>query len=203
MKINLATTSNLKEKSIVKFLNKEIDFNYLKLDDFYKITENQILIIEKNINKKDLFFILRNIENKNILLVAHKSMKEILKSYYQIIFYPIEISLLIKKILNFFETNFSFENIILTQDNFLINIKNQKKVYVTEKEFEIINIFFKETVVEKNKIYSQILNLKVEIDTKSLDSHLSRIRNKLLLIDSPLVILPFGTSSLKIKKLIK
>ena len=38
------------------------------------------------------------------------------------------------------EINISYKDIYLSQDSFLINSNNQKKIYVTEKEFEIIKL---------------------------------------------------------------
>ena len=49
------------------------------------------------------------------------------------------------------ETNISYKDIYLSQDSFLINSNNQKKIYVTEKEFEIIKIFFKNKVKNCNR----------------------------------------------------
>lgn len=203
MKINLSISNNFKDESIIKFLNEKIDFNFLDLHNFFQSKENKILIVKKNTTNKDLLIILEKIKKQNILLITDKSTKEIFKSVNQLIFYPIKISVLIKKIKNFIEINNSFEGVILTQDNFLINLKNQKKIYVTEKEYEIINIFFKEKIIQKKIIYSQVLNLQADIDTKSLEAHLSRIRSKFLQIESPLVILPEGVNGLQIKKLIK
>ena len=75
-------------------------------------------------------------------------------------------------------------------------------MYVTEKEFEIIKLFFKKKTVRKDFIQEQILNLQKIVDTKSLDSHLTRIRNKFLLIESRLNISSVKNESLEIKKLI-
>ena len=57
-------------------------------------------------------------------------------------------------------------------------------------------------MIKKDYIQEQILNLQKIVDTKSLDSHLTRIRNKLLTIDSGLNISSVQNDSLEIKKLI-
>ena len=102
----------------------------------------------------------------------------------------------------FHETNISFKDIYLSQDSFLINSVNQKKIYVTEKEFELIKLFFKNKVIRKDFIQEKILNLQKIVDTKSLDSHLTRIRNKFLAIESGLNISSVKNENLEIKKLI-
>ena len=139
---------------------------------------------------------------KNSQVFAHKSLQDKIASNYNIIFYPTNISTFEKLIKKYQETNISYKEIYLSQDSFLINSNNQKKVYVTEKEFEIIKIFFKNKVIKKDYIQEKILNLQKIVDTKSLDSHLTRIRNKFLTIDSGLNISSVQNDSLEIKKLI-
>ena len=90
----------------------------------------------------------------------------------------------------------------MSQDSFLINSSNQKKIYVTEKEFEIIKLFFLNKIIKKDYIQQKILNLQKIVDTKSLDSHLTRIRSKFLAIESGLNISTAENESLEIKKLI-
>ena len=71
-----------------------------------------------------------------------------------------------------------------------------------KKSLRLLNFFFKKKIVRKDFIQEQILNLQKIVDTKSLDSHLTRIRNKFLLIESSLNISSVKNESLEIKKLI-
>ena len=69
-------------------------------------------------------------------------------------------------------------------NNFVINKKNNNKIYLTETESEILKTLFKKKLVKKEKLKKDILNLNPALDTKSLESHLSRIRKKLININS-------------------
>ena len=69
------------------------------------------------------------------------------------------------------------------------NIDNEKKTYLTETEFRILNFLLKYKVVSKNNLKTKVLNLKISIDTRSLESHLSRIRKKIKIIESKVKII--------------
>ena len=202
MKINFSAKDLTKSDKITTFLEKNFNFNFIEMEKPYEFNDLKLIILQKNISKNNLDNILKNPNNQNSQVFAHKSLQDKIASNYNIIFYPTNISTFEKLIKKYQETNISYKEIYLSQDSFLINSNNQKKVYVTEKEFEIIKIFFKNKVIKKDYIQEKILNLQKIVDTKSLDSHLTRIRNKFLTIDSGLNISSVQNDSLEIKKLI-
>jgi len=203
MVINFSINEDgLSNEPILQFLENQNSFKYIPLEEFYNSNAFQILILKKNITKKDLEILLNKINKDNIKIFAHKSSRDLIQSKYKPIFYPIDIFLFEKNIQIFNQINISFFDIYLTQDSFLINTSNKKKIHVTEKEYEIIYIFFKEKKVKKNKINEEILNLQADVDTKSVEAHLSRIRNKFAFIESSLTIISNNESCLEIKKLI-
>ena len=200
MKINFTTNSLTNSDKLIIFLEKNFNFNFIEMKKSYESNDLKLIILQKDISINNLTKILENPNNQNSQLFAHKSLQDKIPSSYNVIFYPTNIStfqILTKK---YQETNISYKDIYLSQDSFLINSNNQKKIYVTEKEFEIIKIFFNNKLVRKDFIQEEILNLQKIVDTKSLDSHLTRIRNKFLAIESGLNISSVKNESLEIKK---
>ncbi len=202
MKINFSINDTTNKDKLIFFLEKNCNFNFIEIEKTHEFNDLKLIILKKNISDNMLSKILKNPNNLNSQIFAHKSLQDKIPSSYNVIFYPTNISTFKKMTLKYHETNISYKDIYLSQDSFLINSSNQKKVYVTEKEFEIIKLFFKKKIIKKDYIQEQILNLQKIVDTKSLDSHLTRIRNKFLAIDSGLNISSIKDDNLEIKKLI-
>ena len=202
MKINFSANSLTKKDNIIIFLEKNFNFNFIEMEKPYEFNDLKLIILKKDISKNNLTKILENPNNQNSQVFAHKSLQEKIPLNFNVIFYPTNISIFQNIIKKYQETNILYKNIYLSQDSFLINSSNQKKIYVTEKEFEIIKLFFNNKIVRKDFIQEEILNLQKIVDTKSLDSHLTRIRNKFLAIESDLNISSVKNESLEIKKLI-
>ena len=202
MKINFSINDSIDQDKLITFLEKNCNFNFIPIEKTYELNDLKLIILQKDISKNALSKILEKLNNQNSQVFAHKSLQDKVPLNYNVIFYPTNISTFQKMIKKFRETNISFKDIYLSQDSFLINSNNQKKIYVTEKEFEIIKLFFNNKIVRKDFIQEEILNLQKIVDTKSLDSHLTRIRNKFLAIESGLNIFSVKNESLEIKKLI-
>ena len=202
MTINFSINDSTNQDKLIIFLEKNCNFNFIPIEKAYEFNDLKLIILQKDIYRNELSKILENLNNQNSQVFAHKSLQDQLPSNYNVIFYPTNISTFQKMIQKFHETSISFKDIYLSQDSFLINSSNQKKIYVTEKEFEIIKLFFKNKIIRKDFIQEKILNLQKILDTKSLDSHLTRIRNKFLVIESGLNISSVKNERLEIKKLI-
>ena len=171
MKINFSINDSIDQDKLITFLEKNCNFNFIPIEKTYELNDLKLIILQKDISKNALSKILENLNNQNSQVFAHKSLQDKVPPNYNVIFYPTNISTFQKMIKNFRETNISFKDIYLSQDSFLINSNNQKKIYVTEKEFEIIKLFFNNKIVKKDFIQEEILNLQKNVDTKSLDSH--------------------------------
>ena len=202
MKINFSINDAIEEDKLIIFLEKNCDFNFIPIEKSNEFNDLKLIILKKDISKNKLSEILENPNNQNSQIFAHKSLQEKIPPNYNVIFYPTNISIFHNIIKKYHETNILYKDIYLSQDSFLINSKNQKKIYVTEKEFEIIKLFFLNKIIKKDYIQEKILNLQKIVDTKSLDSHLTRIRSKFLAINSGLNISAVENESLEIKKLI-
>ncbi len=202
MKIDFSINDSKNEDKLISFLEKNCNFRFVEIKNALKLKEINLIILKKDITDNNILEILKNPNYFNSQIFAHKSLQDKIPLNYKVIFYPTKISTFQNTIKKYQEINLSYKDIYLSQDSFLINSNNQKKIYVTEKEFEIISLFFKKKVIKKELIQEEILNLQKTVDTKSLDSHLTRIRNKFLEIDSGLNISSVKNDCLEIKKLV-
>ncbi|MDC0195212.1 helix-turn-helix domain-containing protein, partial [Alphaproteobacteria bacterium] len=92
----------------------------------------------------------------------------------------------------------SFSNTMLDESNFLINLNNHKKIYLTDSEYKLLQCLFEHTTYKKEKLKVEILNFHNSLETKSLESHLSRIRRKLEKINSEISIISVDNQFVKI-----
>ena len=95
--------------------------------------------------------------------------------------YPIKIDMFEDQLINFFSKNeYSYKNFSLKNNNFLINTLNNNKVYLTEIESKIIKLLFTNNQVLKKTINSDVLSQQSNVESKSLESHIYRLRKKIL-----------------------
>lgn len=133
-------------------INDKNDFNLINLD---KLNENFLLIY--NIKKNNLVF------KKNIKFLNT----------------PLSINQ-IKNTLSSFIQNFKVKFHDISIDNEKIkNVNNGSFSYLTKVEVEILKYIIREKEVSKSFIKENILNIKSNIETNSLESHLTRIRKKM------------------------
>lgn len=71
----------------------------------------------------------------------------------------------------------------------IINTKDQKEVFLTQLEKDILILLFERKKVEKNFLLENILKLRKDTETKTIESHLTRIRKKLISINSEIEII--------------
>ena len=81
----------------------------------------------------------------------------------------------------------SFEHLTIL-DQKLINTKNKKYCFLTNIEKNILDELMKLNKIKRDEIKEKILNIKNNIETNSLDSHLTRIRKKIEKIDNEIKI---------------
>ena len=206
MKINLFTLDNfsLDNLSIFFISIKKIKFVFkdILLLESLKNENNLILAppkIKKNYLKKSLkkleFFKLSN----SCFLIPSIIKKEIKYSNLLLIDFPIKIDILEHQLINFFSRKkYSYKNCSLINNNFLMNNLNNKQVYLTEIESKIIKLLFTCDYVLKQTINSDVLNQQSGVESKSLESHLYRLRKKILNLGAGQIIAD-GEKSIKIK----
>ncbi len=72
----------------------------------------------------------------------------------------------------------NFGSFSLTNQNLLFENNNQH-IYLTEPEAHIIKLLFLNKLVTKDQIKKDVLKLHPEVESKSLETHLYRLRKKL------------------------
>lgn len=135
--------------------------------------------IKKNFNNNFLIFYLK--KNTDDLVSINQNV--------QIVKAPIKINQLKDMIINHFQNEFMiYEDFKITGDN-IQNLTNKKNSFLTNLEKFIIIELIKNKSVSRDYFLEKILGLKKNIETKTIESHLTRIRKKLLKIDSKVQIL--------------
>lgn len=130
-----------------------ISNNDIDFRDFDKLGENYLVIS----NLKNL-----NFNNKSNILNG-----------------PLSINHLKNRIEHFVQNlKVQFQDLSLYNEK-LVNLNNDNFCYLTKIELEILTYLIKNKETSKNFIKENILNIKSNIETNSLESHLSRIRKKM------------------------
>ena len=181
-----------KNNFLISFLDKN-NFIYVDFHAAVLLDEPVIMVFSEDCDTfQDAEFKkqLNKSKNKAILFLPKKLNFINYFSDFNKIFYPLPISKLEKLLRkSMVEKNFSFKDIFLYKESFLCNKSNQKKIYLTETEINILKLLFREKIVNKETLKNDILKQKSSILTKSLESHLSRIRKKINDIDSKTLII--------------
>ena len=102
---------------------------------------------------------------------------------------------------NFYEIYFNHQTFFFRKDVFgcleifdqkIMNTTNNKFCFLTNLEKEIFSELVHEKSISRQFVEENILNINPKAETRSLDSHLSRIRKKLQYIDSKVTIISKG-----------
>lgn len=193
-------SDNQKNISIINFLNHEKKFFFMEIIDFKNFKDKKIIFIKESTDHKTILYLVNYLKNDNVLFVLPYKFKDnSIFIYLDKIYYPIKPSFLEKKYLYLKKIYFSYQDLLLGKNNQLININNKQEIYLTETESNIMKMLIENEAVKKNTIKKNILNLNIEIDTKSLDSHLSRIRKKIKKIGLLIEIVSIGSFEIKLR----
>ncbi len=177
MKNGLNIFCNNKIKNFLPSLLLDYELTIMKLDQIknnIQVSQANIIIINNNdIDLKDYDKLIDNcliISNLKKLNFNNKS--NILNS-------PLSINHLKNGIENFVQNlKVQFHDLSLYKEK-LINLDNDNFCYLTKIELEILTCLIRKKETSKNFIKENILNIKSNIETNSLESHLSRIRKKM------------------------
>jgi len=169
------------------------------LDGFFDISVKSIGDLEKPIDKKNLSIIFLDNDStisEKIIKTTHKNenfifvckdfsvFQKFSLSQKNVLISPFSINRFVDIINNLINTRkHSFANIVLN-NNSVINIKTNEKIDLTQAENDILLKLFKEKNVKKRIIERDALQIKQDLNTSSMESHLNRIRKKLKKINS-------------------
>ena len=119
----------------------------------------------------------------NLFFLISKKTKSFFEKRKNCIYYPIKIKELIHKTRQENENPIIFGNLELKK-NFLKNTLNKKQIKISDIEKNILKLLFFKKSTQKEVIKVSILNYKTEIKSNTVESHLTRIRNKIESIGS-------------------
>ena len=164
-------------------LNEEVLF-------LEKLTNKNILIINKTKARINLTnsFLLKN--NVLILSLARNNIleNEILEKT-KTVYAPIATNKFIDEITNFFLLDTKNYKDIRVMSEKIINTKTNKICSLTQTESKILTELIDQKKISKDHVLEKILLLKKDTETRTIESHLTRIRKKLYNIGSELEIL--------------
>ena len=172
--LNIFCNNNI--KNFLSSLLSDYELTIMKLDlikDNIQASQANIIIINNHIDLRDYdklgdnCLVISNLKNLNF-----NNKSNILNS-------PLSINQL-KNRIEYFVQNLKvqFYDLSLYNEK-LINLENDKFCYLTKIELEILTYLISKKETSKNFIKENILNIKSNIETNSLESHLSRIRKKM------------------------
>ena len=190
MKNKLNIFSNNKINNfITKFLSK-YELTFLKLEDIdYKNRSSKvnIIIINNNLDANKIKF--ENL-NDNYLIISNLIINKLdLNNNLQLLITPTSANNINNKIENFiYNLKVHFHDISIDNEK-LINLKKNSFCYLTKVELEILICLIREKEISKKFIKENILKIKSNIETNSLESHLTRIRKKMNEIETAVKIL--------------
>ena len=173
--LNIFCNNNI--KNFLPYLLSEYELTIMRLDqikDNIEVSQANIIIISNNdIDLRDCGKLIDNcliISNLKNLNFNNKS--NILNS-------PLSINNLKNRIEYFIQSlKVQYHDLSLYNEK-LINLDNDNFCYLTKIELEILTYLIRKKETSKNFIKENILNIKSNIETNSLESHLSRIRKKM------------------------
>jgi hypothetical protein len=181
------------------FSPAELKFFFLNLHELFDISTKSIGELETFHDKENLSIVFLDSENT----VSEKNIKNIYEnenfifvckdfSVFQkyslnqknTLISPITISKLVDIINNYINTKkHTFKNIQLNNHS-ATNIKTNEKIHLTQAENHILLKLFKEKNIKKKNLERDVLQIKQDLNTSSMESHLNRIRKKLKKISS-------------------
>ena len=180
MKNRLNIFSNNKIKNFLNIIFSQYELVFRKLETIEydsKISQGNIIIINNNkeIDLVDFrklgenYLIISSINNVN--LNSNTSIK-----FLKI---PVPINLITNRIDNFVQNlKFQFHDLSVENEK-LINLRNRSFCYLTKSELDILTFLIREKETSKDYIKENILKIKSDVETNSLESHLTRIRKKM------------------------
>ena len=180
MKNRLNIYSNEKIKNFLKVFLGEYNLIFVPLDEIdYNLQNSQpnIIIINNNADSDLINF--KNL-NDNFLIISNLKIKNL--NFYKnikLLSSPKSIRNIKNTIENFLQNlKLQFHDICIDNDK-LTNINNKSFCYLTKVEQEILSFLIKEKETSKNFIKEQVLKIKSNVESNSLESHLTRIRRKM------------------------
>ena len=178
--LNIFCNNNIKK--FLPSLLSDYELTIMKIDqikDNIQIFQANIIIISNNdIDLRDY----SNLSDNCLIISNLKKLN--FNNKLNILNCPLSINQL-KNRIEYFVQNLKvqFHDLSLYNEK-LINLENDNFCYLTKIELEILTHLIRNKETSKNFIKENILNIKSNIETNSLESHLSRIRKRMNTIET-------------------
>jgi coenzyme F420-reducing hydrogenase delta subunit len=184
---------------LIDFLKKKEIF-FVKYDEGQNFEERQVFFVSFDaneiVNKKEIEKI--NKTNKEVFIILPQRLKDyFVNKTHKKIYYPVKIAIFNNFINSIFSKNQSLGDLII-RGNYIENTNYKARSYLTETQINILKLLMSGNGIKKDKIKIDILKITSSLDTKSLESHLSRIRKKLIEIKSKATIISVENGCLKL-----
>ena len=189
--------------SLEIFSTEGLKFFFINLHEFFDINTRGLEDLEASDDKQNLSIVfldnkgavskkaIENInENENFIFVCSdfSIFQNFSLNKKNTFISPLSINKLVDVINNFINTRkHTFTNIELN-NNSATNIKTNEKINLTQAETHILLRLFKDKNVKKTILERDALQIRQDLNTSSMESHLNRIRKKLKNISSDFTI---------------
>ena len=180
MKNKLNVYSNEKVRNFLISVIPQYELIFMSIDMIeHKLQSNYANIIVLNYYK-EAELVNFNSLNDNYLIVSNLNKNKLhIENRLKFLNTPIPTTHLRNRIESFIQNlEIQFHDISIVREK-ITNLNNNSFCYLTKVELEILSYLIKEKEASKNFIKENILNIKSDIETNSLDSHLTRIRKKM------------------------
>ena len=180
MKSTLKIYSNKNLNNFLKSFLNEYELNFTNLQSIdYDLQKSQAKIIFINNIEEAKLINFKKLDNNFLIISRLKNDYLNTNQNIKVISSPISINYFKNTIVNFIQNiTIQFHDISIDNEK-LINLNNNYFCYLTKAELEILSYLIKERETTKDFIKENILKIKSNIETNSLESHLTRIRKKM------------------------
>ena len=181
------------------YSSKKIKNFFINLDSFFNLNLKGFDELESSFDSKNLSIVFfdnqdclgEKIVNKTLLnenfIFVHKELSIFEKTSLDLkknLMAPLSISKFLDTINEFLNKKKVIHRNIELNRNLITNTKTKEKNYLTHVESLILLKLFNEKNVNKELLERDVLDIKQNLITSSIESHLNRIRKKLKIIES-------------------
>lgn len=181
MKIEIIIYSEILNPPFFLELLEEYDVLYISSNSLNKknIKNKNILLLIKNppqISLDENFFV------RNNVLILSLDQNNFIKNetikYAEFVSGPINTYKFLILIKDFFKKKVNIFGEIKIHEDKVINLINEQSCFLTDLEKKILLTFIEKKEISRNYFLEKILNLNKSVETKTIESHLTRIRKK-------------------------
>ncbi len=185
MKGKIYLYSNTSVYNITKEIFKECEIKRIYENEITSAdltNKNILLVLDENLNFLNEHFFLKN----NVIIFNSKKNVSLTKKYQcsKEIYANINTKKFYDEVTSSFLSRLIFFRDVKIQNDKIININNGFSEYLTPLEKDICFVLFKNTQSKKDFLLEKVLRIKKDIKTKTIETHLTRIRKKFLNICS-------------------